>query len=29
MDGNYRRNYGRMLMAVHWPVMIDDASGRG
>ena len=29
MNSNYRRNDGRMLMAVHWPVMNDDASGRG
>ena len=29
MDGNRRMDDGRMLMAVHWPVMNDDASGRG
>ena len=29
MDDNYRRDDGRMLIAVHWPVMNDDANGRG
>ena len=29
MDGNYRREDWRMWMADHWPVMNDDANGRG
>ena len=29
MDRHYRRDDGRMLMAMHWPVINDDASGRG
>ena len=29
MDRNYRRGDRRMLLAMHRPVMNDDASGRG